>query len=158
MPVNLDQQLSANFLLRELLISDYATRNNITEQYTPSDPIVRNLRALCTNILQPLRDKTRRSVHITSGYRCERTNSGIGGAPTSQHLKGQAADIHQSNRSTEELYQYIKKSGIPFDQLIQEFDRWVHISYNPSLKKQRGQCLRATKDSKGRTVYTNDNL
>ena len=156
MPLDLEQNLSPNFKLRELLVSEYATRFSIKEQYTPSESVVANLRALCHNILQPLRYRTKKSVNITSGYRCKMVNTGIGGSTTSQHLKGQAADINTPNRSTEELYVYLKTSGLPFDQLIQEFDRWVHISYNPALKKQRGQCLRAVKNQQGITQYLLD--
>lgn len=155
MAINLEQNLSPNFKLREMLISETAPRLGITEQYTPSAAVINNLTQLCVNILQPLRDRTRKGVNVTSGYRCKRVNTAIGGAKNSQHLVGQAADINVPNKSTEELYQYLKASGLPFDQLIQEFDNWVHISYNPALRRQRGQCLRAVKIG-GQTAYQAD--
>jgi hypothetical protein len=148
---NLNQPLTKNFLLRELLVSQYAVRNEIAEQFNPSAAVVNNLTALCENVLQPLRDRLRQSVNVTSGYRCEAVNTGIGGSATSQHLKGQAADINVPGKSIEWLFQYIKNSDLPFDQLIQEFDNWVHISYKPT--NNRGQVLRATKQN-GVTVYT----
>jgi len=147
---NLNQKLSRNFLLRELLISDYAVRHGIAEQLAPDEIVITSLRSLCTNVLQPLREKLRLSVHVTSGYRCLKVNKAIGGATSSQHIKGQAADIHVPAKSIEWLFQYIKKSGLTFDQLIQEFDSWVHVSY--VQKGNRRSVLRATKQ-RGKTIY-----
>lgn len=148
-------QLTKNFTLEELLRSQTATRLNIQEQYNPPLAIVNNLTSLCENVLQPLRNKLKKSINISSGYRCPKVNNIIGGAANSQHLTGQAADINAADNTTEELYQYLKTSNIVFDQLIQEFDQWVHISYNPVAEKNRKQCLRAVKQN-GRTKYLPD--
>ena len=67
----------------------------------------------------------------------------MGGVSNSQHVKGQAADIHTDNMSTEQLYQWVKQSGIPYDQLIQEFDSWVHVSFADNPRKM---ALRITTD------------
>jgi zinc D-Ala-D-Ala carboxypeptidase len=149
-------QLTKNFTLEELLLSQEAERKGYDEQYTPAQDVIDNLNALCANILQPYRERLRKGINISSGYRCLRVNSGIGGAPTSQHIKGQAADISVSGTSTETLYQNLKSSGLPFDQLIQEFDRWVHISYDPAKPNQRNECLRAVKNAQGQTQYVGD--
>ncbi|MCS6818356.1 MAG: D-Ala-D-Ala carboxypeptidase family metallohydrolase [Chitinophagales bacterium] len=148
-------QLSKNFTLAEMLRSQTATRLGYDEQFKPSGPVIANLKALCENLLQPLREQLRKSIQVTSGYRCKRLNTAIGGSAKSQHLTGQAADIVVEGLSTEQLYQRIKKSKILFDQLIQEFDQWVHISYNPSRAKNRRQCLRAVKEN-GKTKYLPD--
>ncbi len=150
-------QLTKNFTLEELLLSQTAERLNMNEQYTPPQEVVDNLTALCENILQPFRENLRKGINISSGYRCPRVNTAIGGAANSQHVKGQAADIGVSGTSTETLYKNLKASGLPFDQLIQEFDRWVHISYDPAKPNQRGECLRAVKDANGSTKYLPDN-
>jgi hypothetical protein len=55
--------------------------------------------------------------------------------------------------SIEQLYQKIKNSNLPFDQLIQEFDQWVHVSYNPA--GGRRQCLRAVREN-GKVKYIPD--
>lgn len=147
--------LTKNFYLNEMLASQSAVRLGFDEQFTPDQAVIDNLRALCQNVLQPLRDGLQRAILTSSGYRCPRVNQAIGGAKTSQHLFGMAADINVGHLTTEQLYQRIKKSGLVFDQLIQEFDRWVHVSYNPDLNANRRQCLRAVKEN-GVTRYIPD--
>lgn len=151
--LDLNQKLTKNFLLRELLVSQTAVRQEIKEQFEPKQEIVDNLTALCVNVLQPLREQLKLSVNVTSGYRCKKVNTLIGGAKKSQHLVGQAADINVPGKTIEWLFQFIKKSGLPYDQLIQEFDSWVHVSYNSA--GNRGEVLRATKKN-GKTVYTRE--
>lgn len=146
--------LSSNFTTDEMLRSDAATRLGFGEQFMPSDEIIANLTALCENVLEPLRTKLGLPILITSGYRCQRLNVAIGGAASSQHTLGQAADIHVEDMLVHELYEWIKKSNLPFDQLISEFDRWVHISYKVP---QRHSCLIASKVN-GQTVYSPDNI
>jgi zinc D-Ala-D-Ala carboxypeptidase len=147
--------LTKNFYLDEMLASQSAVRLGFDEQFTPDQAVIDNLRALCQNVLQPLRDGLQRAILTSSGYRCPRVNQAIGGAKTSQHLFGMAADINVGHLTTEQLYQRIKKSGLVFDQLIQEFDRWVHVSYNPDLNANPRQCLRAVKEN-GVTRYIPD--
>lgn len=146
-------KLSTNFTLAELTVSDAAVRKNYTEQFNPPDNVITALTELCENILQPLRNTVNASIKVTSGYRCERTNKAIGGAKTSQHIDGEAADINVEGMSVEEVYLLIKDSNLPFDQVIQEFDAWVHVSYNST--KNRKMCLRAVKKN-GKTVYIAD--
>ncbi|MCL6261412.1 D-Ala-D-Ala carboxypeptidase family metallohydrolase [Aquiflexum sp. TKW24L] len=144
--------LTKNFYLDEMLTSQSAVRLGFDEQFTPDQAVVDNLRALCQNVLQPLRDGLQRAILTSSGYRCPRVNQAINGAPNSQHVFGQAADIKVGHLTTEQLYQRIKNSNLVFDQLIQEFDRWVHVSYNPNIAANRRQCLRAVKVD-GKTKY-----
>ncbi|MFL0686102.1 peptidase M15-like protein [Algoriphagus aquaeductus] len=148
-------QLSKNFPLRELLRSQTATRMGFEEQFTPSPVIIDHLRLLCQHVLQPLRDSLGRAVFVNSGYRCPRVNQAIGGSPNSQHLTGQAADIEVAHLSIEQLYQRIKNSALPYDQLIQEFDQWVHVSFNPA--GGRRQCLRAVRQN-GKVTYLVDTI
>lgn len=145
--------LTKNFPLREMLRSQTATRMGFEEQFNPSQDIIDNLRLLCENVLQPLRDSLGRGVFVNSGYRSPRTNEAVNGSKTSQHLSGQAADIEVGHLTIEQLYQRIKNSGLPFDQLIQEFDQWVHVSYNAA--GGRRQCLRAVREN-GRVRYIPD--
>jgi hypothetical protein len=144
------EYLSPHFTITELLHSDTADKLGITEQYQPTDDIVVNLTALCTHVLEPLRQKAGAAIIISSGYRCSRLNAAVGGVNTainiSQHTKGMAADTHIEGMGIEQWYQFVKNSGIAFDQLIQEYNQWVHISYN-STGPQRGECLRITTGS-----------
>jgi uncharacterized protein YcbK (DUF882 family) len=86
-------------------------------------------------VLQPLREKVGKAINITSGFRNSQVNKLVGGAvdekgqPKSQHCKGQAADFTIKGMSVQAAIEFIKKSGIEYDQLINEYDKWVHISF-----------------------------
>ena len=142
--------ISEHFTLEEFIISQTAIRKNIDN--TPNKKEIAAMKLLCATILERLRNALDKPINISSGFRCEKLNAAIGGAKQSQHIKGEAADIGAKGFTTEQLYQYIKISGVPFDQLIQEFDSWVHVSYRAN---PRGQCLRAVKVD-GKTKYNPD--
>lgn len=140
--------LSHSFTLDELTASQTATRNGIDN--TPNPQQIEALKKLCENILEPLQQRL--TISISSGFRCVELNKAIGGAGSSQHCLGEASDISAKEMNVEQLYQYIKHSGLPYDQLLQEYDRWVHVSYS---SRNRRQCLRAVKEN-GKTVYKPD--
>jgi len=112
-------ELSNHFTLQEFVTSNTAIRKGIDN--TPSAEVVKNLRELCNQVLEPLREKLAKPVKVTSGYRSEKLNKLIGGAKNSQHCKGEAADIHVPGMTIEELFQFCKEH-LNYDQLIQEFD------------------------------------
>lgn len=159
-------KLSDNFTLEELLVSSTAKKYRIDN--TPTASVKANLQILCKKLLQPIRNQYGKSIVVTSGYRCAALNAKVGGSSTSQHLKGQAADINsgagykaggeERYKANAELFDLIYKLG-GYDQLINEFPdakgrpQWVHVSYNPALKQQRGQALVAKKVG-GKTIYT----
>ena len=95
--------------------------------------MIENLKALCMEVLQPLRDFLGKPVVISSGFRSEDVNRAVGGVKGSQHLKGEAADIHVEN--TEHLLKIMHfiMDETDFDQLIWEKNKqgtqWVHVSY-----------------------------
>ena len=133
--INLNQskniKLSENFTLYEFMRSDIATRINLhryQEQITEKD--VLNLKRLCENILQPLRNYFKEPINITSGYRSPQLNRAIGGAQQSDHLYGRAADIQTPNLNL--AFGWIK-NNCKFKQLILEqsgYKRWIHVSYD----------------------------
>jgi zinc D-Ala-D-Ala carboxypeptidase len=88
--------------LHELLTTEH--RNFDDEQYNPPAEIIKNLRALCINILQPLRDALGTPLKINSGYRCPSLNKTIGVATNSQHMTGQAADVIDLTHGNEALF------------------------------------------------------
>lgn len=137
--------ITKDFTLEEMTRSEAATRHGFKEQFTPNEEIKNNLKQLCDNILQPLREKLGVKISITSGYRCKRVNNAIGGSETSQHVFGQAADINVNGLTTMELCRKIKEFDLPFDQLIEEFGQWVHVSYSD---RNRRQVLQATKNGR----------
>jgi hypothetical protein len=136
-------QLTANFSLAELTVTGRNMPN------VPNEAEVASLRSLAEMILQPLRDAIGKPVRVNSAFRSEAVNRAVGGTATSQHRLGQAADIHVPGMTSVELAKKIVALGLPFDQVIEEFGSWVHVSYGP---RHRRQQLSAVKRS-GKTVY-----
>lgn len=132
------------FTLQELTASATATRKGIDN--TPSPEVTARLTALVANVLDPLREAWGKPIVVTSGYRSPRLNRAVGGAARSQHCKGEAADIRTlSNRRWEnrQLYDLIRKLGLPYDQLIDEYDySWIHVSYNESRNRREELHIR----------------
>lgn len=121
--------LTNNFTLNELIYSTTAEKNKINN--TPSQPVIKNLKALCENVLQPLRNNLGCPIVITSGFRCAVLNKRVGGASNSQHLYGQAADLVVPQKNLKDVFNYIK-AHLPYDQLLYEYskrDKWIHVSY-----------------------------
>ena len=123
--------LTEHFTLSEFVRSETADRRHIDN--TPTVEVVANLRALCRNVLEPARVAFGSPIYITSGYRCPALNAAVGGKPTSQHLRGEAADLQVKGvRNLKRLYNAIKSHGV-FDQLLYETNRtgakWIHVSY-----------------------------
>lgn len=140
--------LTKNFTLEEMLQSDTASRQGFKEQFNPNDEIIESLRLLCVNVLQPLRDKTDKAIIISSGYRCKRLNNAIGGASNSQHLIGEAADIKIEGITPFEVCKLIIELELPFDQIIEEFGVWTHVSFSTKNRKEKLKAYkqgRATK-------------
>jgi hypothetical protein len=106
--------------------------------------------------LQPVRDQFKTGVKVNSGFRHPEVNAKVGGSKTSDHCKGQAADIEIPGIPNADLAVWIMEN-LTYTQLILEFytpgvpdSGWVHVSYDSSnLKKQN---LTATKKD-GKTVY-----
>ena len=122
-------QLSENFTLEEFVASPTAKRLGINN--TPGKEQINNLKKLCQTILQPIRNEFGQAITVTSGYRSELLNRKIGGSITSQHLKGEAADIicYDNKRLWELITSMINKGVIRVGQLINERNlSWIHIS------------------------------
>ena len=143
-------KLSSNFFLSEFERSQTAARRGIDNLVIPQSRVHMNLVTLCQRVLQPLRDGLG-PVHISSGYRCSALNEAIGGSVSSQHCYGLAADIVIGGYSPGEVCGWIKSRNLPFDQLINEYDQWTHVSIAPK-GVPRGECLHAIRRD-GRTVY-----
>jgi hypothetical protein len=149
-------KLSANFQLSELVKSQTAERKGIPNN--PSPAHIDNLKALCVNVLQPIRSHFEAPVMISSGYRSPELCIAIGSKITSQHATGNAADLEVPGVDNKELATWIKEN-LEYDQLILEFYRdgepdsgWVHVSWNS--EKNRSNSLRAARDEElGKTVY-----
>ena len=126
------------FTINELTKSSTASRLHINN--TPSQEVKDNLNKLIDNVLDPLRELYGKPIIVNSGYRCPKLNKAVGGARSSQHLIGQASDIRtvtNTKESNKQLFDIIRNSKLPFDQLINEYDfNWVHVSYGPRNRRQ----------------------
>lgn len=120
-------QITEHFSLEEMTVNSFGLPNipNVTQ--------LKNLLFLCSN-LEKIRAHFGKPITINSGFRNPAVNAKVGGAKTSQHLEGIAADIECKGVSNKELWEYIVYN-MPFDQCIAEFHRdsdpsagWVHYS------------------------------
>ena len=145
-------RLSKNFTLSEITKSNTAKRLGI--ENAPNQEHLNNMQILIRDLIQPLRDALG-PIRITSGYRNPTLNRAIGGSTKSQHCKGQAVDIQfwkKGEMCNKEIYDWVLKEGIEFDQMINEFDfAWIHISLK--AEGNRKQILEAYHDEDGDTKY-----
>ena len=123
------------FTKSELTRSDTARIRGVDNTPTPEASAA--LDALMWNVLDPIRRMWGKPIIVNSGYRCPKLNAAVGGSATSQHMKGEAADITAGDPTeNKELFDMIAQSAIPFDQLIDEKnDRWIHVSYRPNGRR-----------------------
>ena len=147
--------LSKSFTLNELTKSQEALRLGIDN--TPSEEHILNLKILCENILQPLRDFYGMPVSVSSGYRSPELCKAIGSSSTSQHTRGEAADFEIFSIANKDLAEFIV-ANLNFDQCILEFwnenepnSGWVHCSF--SIRYNRKQYLKADRVN-GKIVYS----
>ncbi len=136
-------QLTEHFTLAELTISQTAARLGIDN--SPDTDALENLRALCTEILEPIRVHFEVAVLVSSGYRGPEVNEAVGGSKRSQHMIGQAVDFTVNTYSVDEMFEWLlSASNLDFDQLIHEFGQWIHVSYRAD-GRNRGMAMRATR-------------
>lgn len=145
--------ITDHFTTAEFCRSQTAARAGIEIRISPGTDIWKSVTALCNKILEPLRSQLGdKPILISSGYRPEAVNDLVGGAPDSQHTKGEAADINVHGITDYDLAHIVYASELPFDQLIYEFGRWVHVSYSRHHKPRR-DVLTAYADGEGNTHY-----
>lgn len=118
--------LTPHFTLAELTASETAERNGIDN--TPDALSLQNLTRLADFLEQVKALLGGKPVMISSGYRSLPVNRAVGSKDTSQHTIGCAADFKIPGMTPDEICRKIIASGLPFDQVIREFDRWTHIS------------------------------
>lgn len=132
------------FELAEFVKSDTAKKKNIDN--TPSFEVVAHLEELVENVLDPLRAAYGMPIKISSGYRCPALNKAVGGAATSVHMIGYAADCQVGgsfNKFRDFVVEWFQKTGTKFDQLLLESEKktgakWIHIGLKNNAGQQRG--------------------
>lgn len=143
MKLTLDEHLSPHFTVGEFFRSGTAIRLGIDNnpdahpgEGISTAEVVENLRALCTEVLEPLRRRVGRVI-VTSGYRCQELNKAVGGVWNSQHLKGEAADIFVPDTATAMRYGHILERHSAVQQLLLEpmgiqQKRWIYVGFRRS--------------------------
>ena len=132
-------KLTPNFTLEELTQSEMAERKGLDN--TPNEEVKANLVRLA-KFLEEIRRVLGRPIMVNSAYRSPEVNTAIGSKPTSQHCIGCAADIKVPGLTPDNVVKEIIKTNLEYDQLIREFDSWVHISIpNKFADKPRKQVL-----------------
>ena len=132
-------KLSEHFTLEELTVSTTAARKGWDN--TPNATEIANLTRVA-GLLEQVRALFNLPIVVNSGYRCKILNDYIGSKDTSQHRIGCAADITIPGKTPKQVVEAIVKAGIPYDQVIQEFDSWIHISVPDSAARPpRKQAL-----------------
>ena len=129
--------LSPHFTLDELTHTDHRQFDN-----TPNATEIANLVRLA-NLLEQVKTAIGgKPVMINSAFRCKQVNDAVGSKDTSQHRIGCAADIRVPSMTPDEVVKAVIASGIGYDQIIREFDRWTHISVpNTAGSNPRRQAL-----------------
>ena len=134
------------FTISELVVSDTARVKGIDN--SPTTAVRANLVALIETLLDPLREAWKSPIKVTSGYRCGVLNRAVGGASTSAHLYGCAADIVPLNGKIAEFKEFCLKyfdvRRHLYDQVILEDNgksEWVHIGLKTADGRKRGQLM-----------------
>jgi len=116
--------------------SQTAIRHGVKNE--PNDVELLNMKIVAVKCFDPIREFYGKPLKVSSFFRCEKLNKLVGGAKTSQHVKGQAIDIDAGSKiENKKLFEWAK-ANLEFDQLINEYDySWVHISYNQGKNRKQ---------------------
>jgi zinc D-Ala-D-Ala carboxypeptidase len=129
--------VSPHFSFAELTRTDH--RDFFDEQADAPPQIRANLVRLAVDILEPARAIVG-PLRVNSGYRCPGLNAAIAGSKTSAHMDGLAADVFPLAMPLADAYTLLAQSSLPFDQIILEFNRWIHLgaprhAHEPRLQR-----------------------
>lgn len=132
-------ELTPHFSLHELTHSDVAVRRGLDNAPNPGE--VANLRSLCETVLEPTRWLLGVPLRVNSGFRAPAVNAAVGGKQNSAHLHGRACDFVPVGMPLGEAFLMIRQSSIPYDQVILEFNAWIHLAIAPRGADPRRQAL-----------------
>ena len=138
-------KLSEHFLLIEFTRSQTASRHGIAN--TPNEEQIENLKTLAKG-LEDVRTKLGGNpINISSGFRCEALNDRLGSKRTSRHILGLAADFTcDRHGDVDDVFSVLADSSIEFDQLILEYNSWIHIAFPKKGDKPQRQVLIINKE------------
>ena len=139
--------LSEHFTLEELTHTDHREFNN-----TPNEAETSNLQRLALFLEEVKTLLEGRPIMVNSAFRSKQVNDAVGSKDTSQHRIGCAADIRVPGMTPDEVVKAVIASGIGYDQVIREFDRWTHISV-PNTKDMTPRRQALIIDKSGTRAY-----
>jgi hypothetical protein len=129
--------LSPHFTLDELTVTDHREFDN-----SPTQEEISNLQRLAQLLEQVKEAIGGKPVMVNSAFRSKRVNDAVGSSDRSQHRLGCAADLRVPGMTPDQVVRAVIAAGLPFDQIIREFDRWTHISIpNTEAAAPRGNAL-----------------
>jgi len=129
--------MTPHFTLDELTHTDHRTLDN-----TPNEQELANLQRLAEFLEDVKEVLGGKPIMVNSAFRSKQVNDAVGSKDTSQHRTGCAVDIRVPGLTPDEVVKAIIASGLPYDQIIREFDRWTHVSIpNTPEAKPRKQAL-----------------
>ena len=140
-------QLSEHFTLEELTHTDHRQFDN-----TPNATEMANLVRLAAFLEEVKSVLGNKPVMVNSAFRCKEVNDAVGSKDSSQHRIGCAADIRVPSMTPDEVVKAVIGSGIGYDQIIREFDRWTHISV-PSVAGDNPRKQALIIDKQGTRPY-----
>jgi len=140
-------QLSEHFTFEELTHTDHREFDN-----TPNVEETENLTRLAGFLEQVKEVLGGKPIMVNSAFRSEAVNTAVGSRNTSQHRIGCAADIRVPGMTPDEVVKAVIASGIGYDQIIREFDRWTHISV-PNTKDMTPRRQALIIDKSGTRQY-----
>ena len=130
-------QLSEHFTLEELTHTDHRELENI-----PNETELTNLKRLAEFLEKVKTVLGGKPIMVNSAFRSKQVNDAVGSSDKSQHRKGCAADLRVPGVTPDEVVRAVIAAGLPYDQIIREFDRWTHISIpNTEDAEPRGVAL-----------------
>jgi len=116
-------KLTDHFTLEELTVTDHRLLDN-----TPNAGEIENLRRLAV-FLELVKDRLGgRPIMVNSAFRSKAVNDAVGSSDKSQHRLGCAADLRVPGMTPDQVVRAVMTSGLEYDQIIREFDRWTHLS------------------------------
>jgi len=139
--------LSENFTYEELTHTDHREFDN-----TPNEAEMANLVRLAAFLEQVREVLGGKTIIINSAFRCHEVNQAVGSKDSSQHRHGCAADIRVPGMTPDEVVSAIIASGLPYDQVIREFDRWTHVSI-PNTEDADPRAMALIIDKSGTRAY-----
>ena len=123
--------MTPHFTLAELTATSHRQFDN-----TPNEAELANLQRLAEFLERVKEALDGKPIMITSGYRSKPVNDSVGSSDKSQHRTGQAADFKVPGMTPDAVVRAIMAAGLPFDQIIREFDAWTHVSISDKPRRQ----------------------